>query len=213
MILIEGRDGNEYPIEGLLFDMDGTIVDSVAATERIWADWAREHGVLDRLVIEHGRPAEITVRSALPHLEGEEFDRVVRAQQAREAADVEGVAPIAGAHQLLAWLTEIKLPWAVVTSADVVLARARLEACGFEPDILVTRDDVEHGKPHPEPFLLGAQLIGVHATRCLVVEDSAAGLESGRAAGSRTASVGRTDGDLAVRDMADLLDVLIALRT
>ncbi len=208
MIEIRSVAGTNHEVHAVLFDMDGTIVDSVAATERIWGAWAADHGVADRLVIDHGRPAEITIRATMPHVTEDELAELLLEQRHREASDLDGVVPIPGAHELMAWLDETGIPWAVVTSADSTLARARLGACGIEPPILVTRDDVVEGKPHPEPFLLGAARVEVAAHLCLVVEDSDAGLASGTAAGARTASVGRPGGDLQVRDMRDLLEQL-----
>lgn len=203
-ILLQLDDGTHHPIDAVLFDMDGTIVDSVAATERCWTAWAEEHGVLDRLVIDHGRPAEYTIMAAMPHVDGVELERLVAGQRLRETSDLEGIVSIVGAHELFAWLDLHSVPWGVVTSADHDLARARMGACGIEPPMLVTREDVGHGKPDPEPFLLGAERLGVPASRCLVAEDSLPGLASGRAAGALTAGVGQHDCDVRVRDMADL---------
>lgn len=203
----------EYAIDGVLFDMDGTIVDSLHVTERIWTQWAVDHGVADRLVIQHGQPAEATIRHAMPELDDADFERILADQRIREASDVDGVLAMRGTHDLMEWLTAEGIAWAVVTSADASLASARLGAAGIYPPALVTCDDITHGKPHPEPFLLGATRIAVTIDRCLVVEDTEAGLASGRAAGARTAALGGLTGDLSIIDMADLHRQLLDART
>lgn len=202
--LLELTNGTHRAIDAVLFDMDGTIVDSIAATERCWSEWARSHGVLDRLTIDHGRPAEYTMLAMMPELTDEQLAEQLIEQRHREATDLEGVAPIVGTLELLEWLDLHTIPWGVVTSADRTLALARMGVCGIDPPMLVTREDVHAGKPDPEPFLLGAQLLGVAPERCLVAEDSLPGLASGRAAGAVTAGVGGHDGDISVRNMADL---------
>ena len=196
--------GAVHEIDAVLFDMDGTIVDSIAATERLWQDWAIEHGVADRLVIAHGQPASATIRAILPDIPEQEHARLVENQRLREVNDTDGVAATAGTEALLSWLDVNGIPWAVVTSADTDLARARLGVSSICPAHLVTIDDVERGKPHPDPFLLGAQRVGVPIGRCLVVEDTQAGIDSGRAAGAVTAGLGSVDADLRIHDMDDL---------
>jgi sugar-phosphatase len=197
-------DGRELAVDAVLFDMDGTIVDSIAATERIWSAFADEHGALHLLRIDHGRPAEYTIASFLPHLEGDDLHAVLLDQRAREARDLEGVHPIPGALELIAALHESGIPWGVVTSADAVLARARLGHCGIEPPMLVTRDDVYLGKPDPEPFALGAHRLGRPPERCLVIEDAVPGVQSGRGAGCPTAGIGDIGADIRLADIHDL---------
>jgi HAD superfamily hydrolase (TIGR01509 family) len=197
-------------VVAVLLDMDGTLVDSDAAVERAWTLWAAEHGVdpAAALRIAHGAPAATTVRRLLPHL-GDEAIAVSAARQlAPQYDDLVDVRPLAGAHDLLAVLDHLGLPWAVVTSADARLAEARLGAAGIVPPVLVTADDVPRGKPDPDPFLAGAAALGVEPVRCLVVEDSAAGLAAGSAAGMRTAALRGLDGDLRIRDLAHLAHLL-----
>ncbi len=105
---------------------------------------------------------------------------------------------------MLAVLRRRRLPWAVVTSGDRRLARARLAAAAIDTPVLVTVDDVVAGKPHPEGYLLAARLLGVPPARCLVVEDSEPGLAAGRAAGAVTVALKGLDGDLAVTDLVGL---------
>ena len=197
-------------VAAVLLDMDGTLVDSDAAVERAWTAWAAEHGVdpAAALRIAHGAPAATTVRRLLPHLGGAAIARSAARQLALQYEDLGEVGPLPGAHDLLAVLDDLGLPWAVVTSADARLAAARLGAADIVAPILVTADDVPRGKPDPDPFLAGAAALGVEPTRCLVVEDSVPGLAAGRAAGMRTAALRGLDGDLRIRDLAHLAHVL-----
>jgi alpha-glucosidase len=197
-------------VEAVLLDMDGTLVDSDAAVERAWITWAREHGVEPEaaLAISHGSPAHVTARALLPELD----DAAIAAAGARQLAlqydDLGDVVIAPGAALLLQVLERLRLPWAVVTGADRVLAAARLRVAGIEPPVLITFDDVAAGKPDPESYRLGAQRLGVDPARCLVVEDSMPGLTSGRAAGAMTAALRGLDGDLRIRDLAHLAHLL-----
>lgn len=193
-------------IEAVLFDMDGTLVDSDAAVERAWERWAVEYGTDPRaaLAIAHGSPADRTVRRLLPALD----DTAVAAASARQLAlqydDLSDVTATPGAHELLLTLARLGMPWAVVTSADARLARARLGAAGIAPAVLVTVEDVSVGKPAPEGYLRAAALLDVPPARCLVVEDADVGLEAGRAAGAMTAALKGLDGDLRLDDLSHL---------
>ncbi|MER7892862.1 HAD-IA family hydrolase [Micromonospora sp. NPDC094482] len=193
-------------IDAVLFDMDGTLVDSDAAVERAWRAWAAEYGVspADALAIAHGSPADHTVRRLLPWLD----DAAVTAAAARQLAlqydDLSDVRPTPGAHDLLATLARLGLPWAVVTSADARLAKVRLGAAGIDPPVLVTVEDVSAGKPDPQGYLRAAELLDVSPARCLVVEDAEVGLQAGRAAGAMTAALKGLDGDLRLDGLAHL---------
>lgn len=168
---------------GLLFDMDGTVLSSVAVSERVWTQWARRHGldVAAFLPTVHGVRAIDTVRnSGVPGLNAEaEAAAILEA----EVADMNGIEPIAGASELLAALPPDR--WAIVTSAPRRLAQSRIVAAGLPmPDVVVTGDDVAHGKPAPDAFQLGARRLGCTPAECLVFEDAQAGVESARAAGA-----------------------------
>ena len=193
-------------IDAVLFDMDGTLVDSDAVVERLWQRWARENDTDVDLVLTTmpGRPAEDTVRAVRPDLDAAAHGR---AQLEREYVDLDGVVATPGAHELLAALDTAGIPWAVVTSADTRLAELRLGAAGIVAKVLVTRDRLTHGKPHPEGYLLAADRLGVDPARCLVVEDTATGAEAGRAAGARVAGLKGIHADLPLTDLTDLLEV------
>jgi sugar-phosphatase len=167
----------------ILFDMDGVLIDSTPAVARVWAGWAREHGFDPADVVRraHGRPSLTTVMELLPDSDHEAENREV---ERREIEDLEGVVPIPGAVELLNTLSPDC--WALVTSSTRALAETRLRATGLPiPRHFVTSSDVVQGKPHPEPYLKAAEMLGVKAADCIVVEDVPAGIRAGTAAGAR----------------------------
>lgn len=181
---------------GVLFDLDGVLVDSTPAVARVWAGWAREHGFNPDEVARkaHGRPSIATIRELLPHADHAAEDREV---ERREIADLEGIIPLPGAVELLRALPDDR--WAIVTSCTRPLADVRIAAAGLpKPTHLVTSSDVHRGKPDPEPYLKGAQLLGLPAADCIVVEDAPAGIRAGKAAGARvlTLRTTATEGEL-----------------
>jgi sugar-phosphatase len=197
-------------LAAVLLDMDGTLVDSDAAVERAWTTWAGEHGVDPAAVIAiaHGSPADRTVAVLLPGLDEDGVARAAARQLALQYTDLADVVAMPGAHRLVEVLERRALPWAVVTSADRRLARARLAIAGIAPPVLVTVEDVTEGKPDPEGYLAAATALAVPPARCLVVEDSEPGLTAGRAAGARTAALRGLGGDLRLDDLGQLADLL-----
>lgn len=197
-------------LDAVLFDMDGTLLESDAAVARAWAAWAREYGVPPEALdaVAHGVPADGTIRVLRPDLTGADLDTAAARQLALQYDDLAEVHALPGAHALLAALGAAGIPWAVVTSADRRLARARLGAADIDPPVLLARDDIERGKPDPQGYLAAAAALGVPATGCLVVEDAEAGLAAGRAAGARTAALRGLDGDLRPTDLHDLVRLL-----
>jgi HAD superfamily hydrolase (TIGR01509 family) len=197
--------------EAVLLDMDGTLVDSDGAVERAWAAWAVEYGVdpAHALADMHGSPAHLTVARLRPDLDAAGVEAAAQRQLDLQYEDLADVVPTPGAVALLAALDRIGLPWAVVTSADDRLAKARLAAAGIVPPLLFTFEDVERGKPDPEGYLLAARALGVDPAACLVVEDSEPGLAAGRAAGAMTASLRGLDADVRLRDLGHLAELLV----
>ena len=176
---------------GFLFDMDGTILTSIAAAERVWTTWAQRHGVdaAPLLATMHGKRAQDTVRGLqLPGVDpAAEAAWITQA----EIDDVAGIEPVAGAGALLAALPRER--WAIVTSAPRALALRRIEAAGLPtPAVLITADDVSRGKPAPDGFLLGAQRLGCAANDCLVFEDTPAGIQAAEAAGAAVMVISAT---------------------
>jgi HAD superfamily hydrolase (TIGR01509 family) len=199
-------------VGAVLLDMDGTLVDSDAAVERAWRSWSLAHGLEPAavLAIAHGSPSERTVRRVFPTLDDAAVAAAAQRQLDLQYDDLSDVVAAPGADVLLAALDRLALPWAVVTSADVRLAKARLGAAGIHPPLLVTVEDVRVGKPDPEGYLQAAARLGVGPGACLVVEDSETGLAAGRAAGMRTAALRGLDGDLRLADLGELAHLLDA---
>jgi mannitol-1-/sugar-/sorbitol-6-phosphatase len=167
--------------QGVLFDMDGILISSIASVERSWTKWANLRNVDAALTREtaHGRRAVETIGMLRPDLDPEAELKVI---EEIEVADNDGLTVLPGVLTLLAALPADR--WTVVTSATERLARIRMAAGGIPvPRRLVTADRVTRGKPHPEPFLAGAVLLGVAPAVCVVFEDSASGAQAGREAG------------------------------
>ena len=180
---IRGSAVSARPHRAFLFDMDGTLLNSIAAAERVWGNWAERHGldVAAFLTTIHGARAIDTItRQALPGV-----DPQVEAQWITDAEinDVEGVVAIPGAVEFLNSVPGDQ--WALVTSAPKALALRRLQAAGIAPPaVLVTAEDVAIGKPNPACYELGAQRLGVPVQDCLVFEDATVGIRAGEAAGA-----------------------------
>ena len=167
--------------KGVLFDMDGILVSSLGSVERSWTMWAELRGVDPERTckIAHGRRAIDTIAMLRPDLDPEIELKII---EDREVEDNEDLTVLPGVLNLLAALPQNR--WTVVTSATERLARARMAAGGVPaPERLVTADFVTRGKPHPEPFLAGAAMLGFAPEDCVVFEDSSSGARAGRAAG------------------------------
>src|SRR5581483_10534717 len=167
----------------LLFDLDGVLISSTPTVARVWRQWATEHGFNPEEVVAraHGRPSLSTIREYLPNADHEAENREV---ERREISDLEGIVPLPGALDLLASLPADR--WIIVTSCTRPLAEARIKAARLPlPKKFITANDIQHGKPHPEPFLMGAAALGFPATECVVFEDVPAGVQSGKAAGAK----------------------------
>lgn len=201
--------------EALLFDNDGTLVSSLESVNRCWSRWAREFGVTEEDFVRvglHGRPAAEIAADLLP---ADVLPRAVARIEELEVEDVVGgVVLLPGSADLLASLPAER--WAVVTSASRRLAEARLGEVGVRPKAMITADDITRGKPDPEPFLLGARLLGVDPERCVVFEDAPAGLAAARAAGMRTVALTTThqrselDADVVVGDLSEVSVQVVA---
>nr|WP_314121777.1 HAD-IA family hydrolase [uncultured Brevundimonas sp.] len=171
------------PYAAFLFDMDGTLITSTAAAERVWTRWAERHGLDVAAFVPtiHGVRAIDTIRRQ--NLTGIDLDAEVAWVERGEIEDVDGVAPLPGAIDFVGRLPSDR--WAVVTSASIPLARARLEAAGVTPPaVLITAEDVERGKPDPAGYHLAAERLGFAVEDCLVFEDAEAGIAAGEAAGA-----------------------------
>jgi sugar-phosphatase len=194
----------------VLFDLDGTLVDSTASVLRNWRRIAALLGrdgedlVGDR----HGIPGRQVLRMIEPDLSEERILELDQVLIEGEVADTRDVVPTRGALQLVEAIPADR--WAIVTSGSRRLALARLRAAGLPvPAILVTADDVRVGKPDPEPYQLGARLIGLPPERCLVLEDAPAGITAARAAGCPTLGVLTTFPALDADTVKDLAAVTV----
>ena len=173
--------------QGLLFDMDGVLVSSIASATRCWRRWAKHYGVAnpDAVEIPHGTRAEDIVRLLAPWVDVAEGLRLI---EDMEIEDVNDIVTLPGARELLASLPLER--WAIVTSATDRLLAARLRAAGLpQPERLISANMVTRGKPDPEPYLLGARRLGFAAKDCLVFEDAPSGVKAGVAAGCRVVGV------------------------
>jgi sugar-phosphatase len=163
--------------------MDGVLVDSTPAVARVWTDWALKHGFGPNEVVRkaHGRPSLATIIELLPNGDHDAENREV---ERREIEDIADVVALPGALTLLQAIPQHR--WAVVTSATRALAEVRLRVAGLPiPKHLVTASDLQRGKPFPDPYLKGAEILGIAPAECVVAEDAASGVRSGKAAGAR----------------------------
>jgi mannitol-1-/sugar-/sorbitol-6-phosphatase len=181
----------------MLFDLDGVLADSTPAVERVWHGWALEHGFIPEEVVRraHGRPSLTTIRELLPDGDHEKENNEV---ERREIADVADVVALPGAMALLRALPPTR--WAIVTSCTRPLAQVRIRAAGLPvPEFLVTSNDIRRGKPHPEPYLKGAEFLRLAPADCVVVEDAPAGIRAGKTAGARVLAVRTTSPEAELR--------------
>jgi mannitol-1-/sugar-/sorbitol-6-phosphatase len=199
--LVDGADA-------LLVDLDGTLVDSSAPVERVWAAFARRHALTPAEVLRfaHGRPSRETVRLLAPKSDPTVEARIV---EDAEVGDPDGVVALPGAAALLSSGRRL----AIVTSCSTALAHVRLDAATLpRPEVIVSSDAVKRGKPHPECFWLGASRLGLRADRCLVLEDAPAGVRAGVAAGSAVVALRTTHADEELAEASAVVDDLSALR-
>jgi sugar-phosphatase len=175
----------------MLFDLDGVLVDSTGYVEQQWRRWATAKGLEPEpfLKVCHGRRALETIRLAAPHLDAEAEVAAFRPDDAGWAG--RSLGPVAGAQALLA-----RLPvgsWGVATSGTRLVAKERLERAGLPvPAVLVCAEDVLHGKPSPDVYLMAALSLGVAPADCLVIEDAPAGIEAARSAGMKVIALTTT---------------------
>ena len=188
----------ELHCAALLFDLDGVLIDSTPAVARVWRAWAIEHGFdpVEVVARAHGRPSLTTVSEYLPNSDHELENREV---ERREIEDVVGVVPLPGTLVLLASLPTDR--WTIVTSCTRRLAEVRIRAAGLPlPQKMITSNDILHGKPHPDPYLKGAAILGFPPADCIVLEDAPAGIRSGKAAGARVIAFKTTSPESALRE-------------
>ncbi len=173
-----------------MFDLEGVLADSTCQVDREWREWADRKGVDGDTIMAfaHGVRTIEVIRRVAPHLDAETEAAAI---ENHEAHDQRGVIVMPGALELVASIPTGR--WGVVTSGSRVLASNRLPHCGLPvPEVLVTSDDVMNGKPDPEPYLKGAELLGFPPAECLVIEDAPAGIQSARAGGLKVIALTST---------------------
>jgi len=195
--------------KAILFDLDGTLIDSAPRIQRLWHDWGKRHGIAPQSILEfmHGRRADETISLVAPHLA---LKDEVYALETDEVSDMDGVNPYSSAKDLLSKLSATQ--WAIVTSGSVRVASARIKHVGLPtPDIFITADDVKRGKPSPDGYLLAANRLSLKPSDCVVVEDAPAGIQAGKAAGMKVIAVASSisqeelhQADVVVQQLADI---------
>lgn len=195
---------------GVLFDLDGVLVDSARVVVRTWRTWAGQKGLDAGQFIEiaHGRRPAETLRLIAPDLDAEseaaELERL-------EVNDTDGILEIEGAVELLGTLP--KGSWTVVTSGSRALASGRMRHVGLPlPERFITADDVDNGKPHPEAYLKGAEILGASPETCVVIEDAPAGIQSAKAAGMRVIAVATTHREEQLHEADVVVEALSEVR-
>jgi sugar-phosphatase len=196
--------GTTLTCRAVLFDMDGTLVDSTAVVEQVWTAFAAEHGLDAQAILAtgHGVRAEDTMRRHGPA--GFDVDSGADRLFELELAAVDGIVAVPGARAFVESLPAASI--ALVTSARRALALRRLEIADVPtPAVVVTAADVEHGKPSPDCYLLAAELLSVDPADAIVFEDAEAGIAAGLAAGMRSVVVGSHESET-TRGLPRILD-------
>ena len=195
--------------QAILFDLDGTLVESTLFIERLWQDWAMQHGVTAQRMSEvmHGRRANEIIHIVAPHLS---IRDEVYTLETDEISRMDGMRTYAGARELLSSLPIRQ--WAIVTSGSLRVANARLDYAKLpRPQVFITADDVEAGKPAPDAYLLAAERLHVKPADCVVVEDAPAGIQAGKAAGMKVIGIASShsidelsQADVVVQQLTDI---------
>lgn len=199
---------------GFLFDLDGTLVDSLPAVERAWSNWGARHGIAADEILDfiHGKQAITSLR----HFMAGQSEAAIQAEfltlEKTEAEDTDGVRALPGAKALLTQLNALQIPWAIVTSGSVPVAHARHKAAGLpQPAVFITAEQVAKGKPEPDPYLLGAERLKLSPADCVVVEDAPAGVIAGLAAGCAVIAANAPDDTPRIDEVALRLTSLESL--
>ena len=175
--------------KAILFDMDGTLVDSTQVVERAWEVWAARYNISlpDVLVFSHGRPTISTLEHFRP---GQDHTADLEELALFEETETGGILAVPGASDILRTLQAQNHPWALVTSAWRKLAETRVLAAGLPlPTVIVPIDEIQNGKPDPEGFLHAAAQLGVAPEECVVFEDTRPGIDAGLRAGTQVVAL------------------------
>jgi len=201
---------SEIRCKAILFDMDGTLVDSTAIVERAWGNWAARHNLSlsDILAFSHGRPTISTLEQFRP---GQDHTSDLEELARFEENETAGILAVPGAAEILDTMQRQNHPWALVTSAWRKLAETRVLAAGLPfPTVIVPIDEIQNGKPDPEGFLHAAAQLGVAPQDCIVFEDTRPGIDAGLRAGMQvialltTCPAEQLNHDPLIRDFRDV---------
>ena len=201
-------------IEAVIFDMDGTLLDSTASVERCWDRMADLMGI-DRATapFRHGVPSISTIRECLPGASEDELLEWNRVQGAMEVEDADATVPLPGVFALLRALEAAGVPWAIATSCERDLGEARHAAAGLpHPAAFVCFEDYERGKPAPDAFLHAAAALDIDPRRTVIVEDAPAGVHGAVEAGGFVIAVTHTHGSAELTEAHAIVESLDALR-
>src|SRR5215216_44551 len=195
--------------QAILFDLDGTLVNSAFRVQRLWLEWGKRHGIDPQSImgVMHGRRAGETIRIVAPHLSAEDELNILENE---EISDIAGVRPYSSARDLVNKLSSNQ--WAIVTSGTRRVASARLKYVDLPtPEVFITAEDVKAGKPAPDGYLLAASRLNVSPSDCVVVEDAPAGIHAGKSAGMRVIAIASSiskealsQADIVIQQLADL---------
>jgi len=181
-----------FEIKGILFDLDGTLIDSSEVIVRAWQAFADKHNLEFNEIFStiQGKPAGESIAALLPDASREEIESDTIWMETLEASDTEGVVALPGSVIFLNALIRENVPWGIVTSGTAPVATARIKAADLPPpEVLITPELVSKGKPDPEPYQLGSEKLGVDIKQCVVFEDAPAGVRSGVSAGATVIGV------------------------
>lgn len=182
----------KIPFKGLLFDLDGTLIDSSEVIHRAWSAFALKYRIPTDVLLPaiQGKPARESISAFRPTASKHDITEDTRWLEMMESTDTEGVIALPGSIDFLNSLNDQRIPWAIVTSGTLPVASARIKAANLPlPNHLVTPEQVKRGKPDPEPYVLGASKLGLDTKHCIVFEDAPAGIESGSRAGAKTVGI------------------------
>ncbi len=199
--------------QGVLFDLDGTLIDSTPAIARSWSAVLTEIGIpLEVLPSLHGQPSRQSLHRLLPDASLEEIDHWAKKIESLEVEDTDGIILLPGARELFEDLDRKEIEWFIVTSCTRELGTARAKSVGLSlPSKSIFFDDVEKGKPHPDPYLLGLERLGISANNALVIEDAPAGIKSGKAAGIKVVAMVTTHERESLHEADFIADSLLDL--
>ena len=195
--------------QAILFDLDGTLVDSAFRVQRLWLEWGKRHGIDPQSImgVMHGRRAGETIRIVAPHLSVQDELDILEND---EITDMAGVQPYTSAKTLLSLLSPKQ--WAIVTSGTLRVASARIKHVGLPtPEVFITAEDVNAGKPAPDGYLLAARRLTMKPSDCVVVEDAPAGIQAGKSAGMKVIAIASSiskealsQADVVIQQLADI---------